>query len=102
MPGGRDAWDQPFTVQRVNWNQSYYNISTPGPRDGFDRFSMMAYLELRTGKQVDASATHPNAIELTIEPDRGAFNGLASITGSVADQAGVMVSGAGIAVREAL
>jgi hypothetical protein len=99
VPEVRDAWGTPFRVQHVNWNPAYYSVSSEGSNGR--QFGMTAYLELRTGKAVDPRAPRTSGIELSMEHDRGPFNGLAEIAGSVLDPMGVMVAGAVITVREA-
>jgi hypothetical protein len=95
-PEVHDAWDTTLRVQRVNWNPDYYSVSSEGPEGR--RFGMTAYLELRTGKVADPSTARTSGIELSIEHDRGPFNSLAEITGSVIDQAGASVAGASVTV----
>lgn len=98
-PEVRDAWDGIYHVERVNWGpQTYYHVSSV-PQDG--RFRMDAYLEVRAGKVKDPAAPRAIGVKLAIEQDRGPFNGLAEITGSVSDTAGSVVAGVRIAVREA-
>ena len=63
---------------------------------------LAAYLEVRTGKIVGRpdSGTSSGFIDLNIEHDRGPFNGLAEIAGSVIDPTGAMVAAASVEVRE--
>jgi len=96
-PELRDAWDTNFRVQKVSWNPAYYSVSSA---DAGGRFRMEAYLELRTGKAVDRNTSRTSGIGLSMEHNRGPFNGLAEITVSVIDPMGVMVAGATITVRE--
>ena len=63
---------------------------------------MAAYLEVRAGRTVGrpASGSFSGSINLNIEHDRGAFNGLAEISGTVLDQSGAKVPAANRQVRE--
>jgi hypothetical protein len=97
-PETRDAWGKSFRVDQWDPQKRYYKVSSAGLDKRFHTGDdMAAYVEVRTGQTVD----YPNArtIELAIEHDRGPFNGLAEIVGSVFDQARAGVE-ATVKVRE--
>jgi uncharacterized protein YfaS (alpha-2-macroglobulin family) len=100
-PDSIDAFGTELRVERVQWyrDKTYYMVHSAG---GDHRFGsaddMAAYIEVRTGNIVG----HPNSgtIDLNIEHDRGPFNGLAEIVGTVTDPSGAVVPGANVNARE--
>jgi len=100
-----DAWGSELRVERVRWygDHTHYLVRSARADHQFDTGDDMAvYVEVRTGKVVK----HPSpdsfggAIELNIEHDRGPFNGLAQITGTVTDPSGAVVPAASVEARE--
>jgi hypothetical protein len=102
-PKVRDAWGSTMRVERAEWDPArQYRVISAGSDRRFDTADdLIAYLEVRTGDIVGGSrAGRPAGMDVRVEHDRGPFNGLAEITGSVVDLAGAAVSGAGIEVRD--
>jgi len=100
-PDVLDAWGTELRVERVQWyrDNTHYLVRSAGADQRFDsQDDMAAYIEVRTGNIVG----RPNSgiINLNIEHDRGAFNGLAEIVGTVTDPSGAVVPGANVNVRE--
>ena len=100
-PDLRDAWGTDLHMDPVPWyrNNSYYMVRSAGPDRQFETGDdMTVYLEVRTGSIVGRQTT--NTIALHLEHDRGPFNGLAEIAGTVTDPTGATVPGATVEVRE--
>ncbi len=96
-----DAWGTELRVEPITWyrDKTHYMVHGAGPDHRFGSADdMTAYIEVRTGNIVG----HPNSgtIELNIEHDRGPFNGLAEIAGTVTDPTGAVVPGASVNARE--
>ncbi|MGA1985678.1 MAG: MG2 domain-containing protein [Candidatus Sulfotelmatobacter sp.] len=96
-----DAWGTELRVEPVPWyrDKTHYMVHSAGADQQFNSGDdMAAFIEVRTGNIVG----RPNSgtISLNIEQDRGPFNGLAEIAGTVADPSGAMVPGASVHVRE--
>ncbi len=96
-----DAWGTELRVEPVQWyrNKTHYIVHSAGADHRFDSGDdMVAYIEVRTGNLVG----RPNSgtIDLNIEHDRGPFNGLAEVTGTVTDPSGAVVPGANVNARE--
>src|SRR5260370_36474951 len=80
--------------------QRYYLVRSAGPDKQFNTADdFYAYLHVETRKVAGPPASAEMSIELAIDHDRGPFNGLAEITGSVKDSTGAAVSGATGAVQ---
>ena len=96
----RDAWGTELRLQPISWSRNkMYQVRSAGADQQFDTGDDMAvYLEVRPGKVVGRPGS--GTIALNIEHDRGPFNGLAEITGTVTDPTGAVVSTADIKVRE--
>ena len=85
----RDAWATPLRLERVNWfsQETYYEVRSAGPDKQFNTPDDLAgYLEVRARKPGVPSHAGASRIDLNLEHDRGPFNGLAEIAGSVVDQ----------------
>jgi len=100
-PDFQDAWGTELRVEPVQWyrNKTYYMVHSAGADHRFGSGDdMAAYIEVHTGSIVG----QPNSgtIDLNIEHDRGAFNGLAEIVGTVTDPSGAVVPGANVNLRE--
>jgi hypothetical protein len=96
-----DAWGTELRVEPVQWqrDKTHYMVHSAGADHQFGSADDMAtYIEVRTGNIVG----HPNSgtIDLNIEHDRGPFNGLAEIVGTVTDPSGAVVAGANVNARE--
>jgi uncharacterized protein YfaS (alpha-2-macroglobulin family) len=97
-----DSWGTKFRLEPVRWyrDKTHYVVRSAGPDHRFDSpDDMAAYVEVRSGSILG----HPDSgtITLNIEHDRGPFNGLAEIAGTITDLSGAVVSGASITIREA-
>jgi uncharacterized protein YfaS (alpha-2-macroglobulin family) len=100
-PELNDAWDNTLRIEHVSWEtrKKYYYVQSAGADRRFGTSDdLWACVELRSGNLVD----HPSSdvTEINIEHDRGPFNGLAQIAGSVIDPSGAVVSGALVQARE--
>jgi len=96
----RDPWGTELRVEPVGWNwKKLYIVRSAGADQQFNTSDdMAAYLEVHTGKV--ASGSESGTIALTIEHDRGPFNGLAEIAGAVTDPTGALVTSATVSIRE--
>jgi A-macroglobulin TED domain/Alpha-2-macroglobulin family/Carboxypeptidase regulatory-like domain/MG2 domain/Alpha-2-macroglobulin bait region domain/A-macroglobulin receptor binding domain len=96
-----DAWDTKLRIEHASWDarKTYYYVRSAGSDRQFNTVDDLGvFVEVRSGNIVN----HPGAgsTELRIEHDRGPFNGLAQIAGSVIDASGAVVSGALVQARE--
>jgi len=101
-PAMRDAWGTPLRIERVDWvpQKTYYLVRSAGPDKQFDTADDLAgYLEVRGRKPVGSSSSGASRIDLNIEHERGPFNGLAEISGSVVDQQDGAIEGATVTAR---
>jgi uncharacterized protein YfaS (alpha-2-macroglobulin family) len=102
-PEVQDAWDTNLRVEHVSWNpQQMYMVRSAGPDKRFNTADdMLGYLEVNTRKIVGTPEPLENGggIDLKIEHDRGPFNGLAELAGSVKDQTGAAIVDASMKVR---
>ncbi|HJZ97947.1 MAG TPA: alpha-2-macroglobulin family protein, partial [Candidatus Solibacter sp.] len=98
----RDSWGNEFRIEAANWfrdRRHYVVRSIGGDRQFYSADDLAAYIEIRRG--IVAGPPDPNHIGLRIEHDRGPFNGLAEIAGTVIDPSGAVIPGAGIEVHDA-
>jgi hypothetical protein len=98
----QDAWGTGLRVERVDWvpRKTYYLVRSAGPDKQFDTGDDLAgYLEVRGRKPVSGSSSGASRIDLNVEHDRGPFNGMAEMTGSVVDQQGGALRGATVTAR---
>ena len=97
----RDAWGTKLRVARLASQIRTYSLYSAGLDKRFDTSDdMVTYLEVRTNKVVGRQNASPSAIEVDIEHDRGPFNGLAEIAGTIIDPAGAVIAGANVSARE--
>jgi len=97
----RDAWGTNFTFEPARWDstKTHYLLRSAGPdRQLNTGDDLQAYLLFQRKKVVGRPES--GSIGVNIEHDRGAFNGLAEIVGTVTDPTGAVVPGASIEVRE--
>ncbi len=97
----RDAWGTELRLEPIPWyrDKTHYMVHSAGVDQRFNSGDDMgAYIEVRTGNLVG----RPNSgtINLNVEHDRGPFNGLAEITGTVTDPSGAVVPGGNVKVQE--
>ncbi len=96
-----DSWGTPFRLEPAQWyrDKARYIVRSAGADHRFDTpDDMAAYVEVHRGTVLG----HPDSDTLTlnIEHDRGPFNGLAEIVGTITDPSGAVISGASVAIRE--
>ena len=99
-PEMHDAWGDGLRVERLNWRplRDYYEVRSAGPDKQFQTADDLAgFLEVHK----TPPSAHPSGTTLTIEHDRGAFNGLAELTGTVVDQYMDVLEGATVTARPA-
>jgi uncharacterized protein YfaS (alpha-2-macroglobulin family) len=104
VPEVFDSWDTKLRVERVPWDpqKRYYMLRSAGPDKRFGTVDdLSAYLEVRTGKTVNPPLPNQSDVDVNIEHDRGAVNGLAEIAGSVKDQTGAAVPRASVKLTKA-
>jgi uncharacterized protein YfaS (alpha-2-macroglobulin family) len=103
-PGLFDSWGNELRLERVSWyrDKAHYIVRSAGADHQFDTGDdMAAYLEVRPGKIVHRpNSGSSGTIDLNIEHDRGPFNGMAEITGTVVDPSGAVITNGSIEVRE--
>ncbi len=104
-PDFRDAWGTELRIEPIPWSRSknqYYVRSAGADQQFSTNDDMAVYVEVRRGKILN----HPGAesfggtVDLKIEQDRGPFNGLAEVAGSVIDPTGAVISAASIQVHQ--
>jgi uncharacterized protein YfaS (alpha-2-macroglobulin family) len=97
-PDVRDAWGTKLRLTQAN--PRLYFLRSAGLDKRFDTADdLMSYLEVRPGNVAGRTELTPGKIGIAIEHDRGPFNGLAEIAGTVADPAGTGIAGASVEVR---
>jgi uncharacterized protein YfaS (alpha-2-macroglobulin family) len=102
----RDSWNTPLRIEpayRYSNNDRSYLVRSAGPDRQFNSADDLSiYLEDRSGSVVSQQRSRPGqdgSLNLKMEHDRGPLNGLAEITGTVADFAGANIPGATISLR---
>jgi hypothetical protein len=99
----RDSWGHDLTFEPAHWDstRTYYVVRSAGPdgqiKTGDD---LEQYLIFRGRNAIGRSTSQTSAIAVTLEHDRGPFNGLAEILGTVTDPTGAVVSQASVEVQE--
>ena len=99
----RDAWGTSLTFEPARWDstKTYYVVRSAGPdRQLNTGDDLQAFLLFHRRKVFGPPGSERTAIGVNIEHDRGPFNGLAEIVGTVTDPTGAVVAGASIEVRE--
>ncbi len=100
-PDVHDAWGKEL---RIEPGYGYYGgtgylVRSAGPDQQFDTADdMQTWLQVRSRPR--ASRLYGGKITVNIEHDRGPFNGLATITGTIADPSGAVVPTATVAAVE--
>ena len=99
-PETRDAWGTPLrTGPRWRGDKGNFLVRSAGPDRQFDTGDDMAALvQVQTASLVNPSQT-TDPIEVHVEHERGPFNGLGEITGTVIDLSGAVVPGATVEAR---
>ena len=84
-------------------NDRFYLVRSAGPDRQFNSADDLSiYLEDRSGSVVSQPGVRPGqdgSLNLKMEHDRGPFNGLAEITGTVTDLSGANIPGATVSLR---
>jgi uncharacterized protein YfaS (alpha-2-macroglobulin family) len=101
-PDLRDAWGTDLRIERVPWSQDnrYYLVRSAGPDQRFGTGDDMT-LYIQSYSRNVLNQPEAGDIRLNIEHERGPFNGLAAIVGTVTDQTGAKVPGATVEVHDA-
>jgi uncharacterized protein YfaS (alpha-2-macroglobulin family) len=108
-PGGpdfRDAWGTELRLEHVGWraDKKYYMLRSAGPDQQFNSGDdMTVYLEVGSRSIIGGANPGPSSqssMNLNVEHDRGPFNGLAQIAGTVTDPSGAVIASARVDVRE--
>ncbi|HTQ55774.1 MAG TPA: MG2 domain-containing protein [Bryobacteraceae bacterium] len=91
----RDAWGTPLRIEHYDWlpAKTYQVSASNSP------FNLVAFLTVNERRIVGRPGKRGSRIDLDVEHERGAFNGLAEITGSVMDQNGGALEGATVTAR---
>ena len=99
-PLARDAWGLGFRLDHPTWMaRDTFQLRSSGPDKRFGDFDdLTTYLRVNTGKAVGRFGPG-GTIDLSMEHDRGPFNGLAEIVGTVLDASGAPVGGAIVTAR---
>jgi uncharacterized protein YfaS (alpha-2-macroglobulin family) len=94
-----DAWGTELRMEQAPWyrnvDTTYYTLISAGPDQQFDTGDdMRGFIRVQTRNF--KGLPDSGSVTLKIEHDRGPFNGLAEIVGTVTDQSGAAVAGASV------
>jgi hypothetical protein len=100
-----DAWGNELRVEHVRWyrDDTHYIVRSAGADRQFNTGDdMIAYLEVSAKSIIGGpnSPAYSGSINLDIEHERGPFNGMAEISGTVTDVTGAVVPNASVEVHE--
>jgi hypothetical protein len=103
-PDLTDAWGTELRLEPIKWRRqkNTYLVRSAGADKQFNTSDDMAVqVELRTGQIVNSQneGSFGGSVNLKMEHDRGPFNGMAEITGTVTDPSGAMVANAAVEAR---
>jgi uncharacterized protein YfaS (alpha-2-macroglobulin family) len=94
-----DAWGTALKLEPVGQNRSTYLLRSAGPDRQFNTADdLWVYVAVRT--PAVAGAATRGKIGLVLEHERGPFNGLAEMVGTVIDATGAVVPAARVVIRE--
>jgi uncharacterized protein YfaS (alpha-2-macroglobulin family) len=99
----RDSWGNNLTFEPMRWGSvtTYYLVRSAGPDGQFNTGDdLQTYLLFNGRNAVGHLASQTTGIQVNLEHDRGPFNGLAEIVGTVTDPSGAVVAQADVEVRE--
>ena len=107
-----DAWGTPLRIEPVRWgwrsegSPRYYQVRSAGADRSFGTGDDLTIsLSVASGRRSISSANQPGNtagnIDLKTEHEVGPMNGLAAISGTVADQTGAAVPNATITLKQA-
>jgi len=98
-----DSWGNKLSFEPAPWDstKTYYMVRSAGP-DGRLNTSddLQEYLLFNGRNVVGRPNSQATSIAVNLEHDRGPFNGLAEIVGTVTDPSGAVVPNASVEVRE--
>ena len=92
-----------LTFEPANWDstKTYYMVKSAGPDGQINTGDdLQEYLLFRGRNAISRSSSQTSAMAVTLEHDRGPFNGLAEIAGTVTDPTGAVVPQASVEVRK--
>ncbi len=98
-PEFRDAWGTKLVLEPVPWDSTKTNllVHSAGPDRKLNTSDdLQVNLRIRRKKSEDSA---PTPIDVRIEHNREALNGLAEIVGTVLDKSGAVVARAKVEVR---
>jgi hypothetical protein len=101
-PDLRDAWGTEVRIDPAPWDPShtYYTVRSAGPDQRFDTGDDLTLnILVRTGRL--ATRATSEGMRLKVEHNRGAFNGLAEIVGTVTDLTGAVIPNATVELVDA-
>ena len=99
----RDSWGNNLTFEPMQRGSitAYYMVRSAGPDGQFNTADdLQTYLLFKGRNAIGRPASQTTAIQVNLEHDRGPFNGLAEIAGTVTDPSGAVVPQANVEVRE--
>ncbi|HUK19774.1 MAG TPA: MG2 domain-containing protein [Bryobacteraceae bacterium] len=98
--GFRDPWGTTVRIEHPQWYRGgVYQVRSAGPDKQFNTSDdLQVYVEPRPGRALGQVTS--GTIDIRMEHDRGPFNGLAEIAGSVIDQSGTPVPQAVVTARD--
>lgn len=96
-----DAWGTDLRLEPMPWyypRGSYYQVRSAGPDQVFNTADDLTIALFAHDKKIVAPGL-AGSIDVDIEHDRGPFNGLAEISGTVCDATAALIPGASIQLR---
>jgi hypothetical protein len=101
----RDAWGTGIRIDSTGSSTrtgtSLYTLRSAGPdKQFFNGDDLTGYLQVTSRPNTAPAEPKGSVVDLHMEHDRGPFNGLAEIDGTVTDPSGVAVPGASVTLRE--
>ena len=96
-----DAWGTDLRLEPMPWyypRGSYYQVRSAGPDQQFNTADDLTVTLFARDKKIIAPGL-AGSIVMNVEHDRGPFNGLAEISGTVCDATAAVVPGASIQLR---
>jgi hypothetical protein len=99
----RDSWGNNLIFEPASWDatRTYYTVQSAGPDGRLNTGDdLREYLLFNGRNAIGPPNLHPTSIAVNLEHDRGPFNGLAEIAGTVTDPTGAVVANAGVELRE--
>lgn len=87
-PEFRDAWGTELRLEQPRRGEKgLYLVRNAGPDKQFDTMDdLSVYLQVRRRKRIENPSSGPGKISVSIEHDRGPFNGRAEIVGTAVDR----------------